>query len=135
MTTSQLKMMAAGAVLLFLVGCVIQVLGVIWFEQVDAWYADWGVGAVITVAGAMMAIYSFPQLLGKDYAMEAPEPLSSEAYVAALTEATLPVWTCNRCKVVEPGDGLGSCVYCDSSMEFLQVDDEAVRQTALTAAS
>ncbi|TNE85748.1 MAG: hypothetical protein EP330_24225 [Deltaproteobacteria bacterium] len=128
------KLQAAAALLFFLLGCVVQVLGVLWFEQVDAWYADWAVGAVISITGLVMGMNAFPQLMAKNYALDAPPPLSLAAYREALEKAELPVWTCNRCKLVEPGDGLGSCVYCDSSMEFLQVDDEAVRQTALTAA-
>ncbi|MCO4745237.1 MAG: hypothetical protein KC912_10655 [Proteobacteria bacterium] len=129
------KIQAAAAVFFFVFGCIVQVLGVLWFEQVDAWYADWAVGAVISVTGVILGINAFPQLMQKEYGLQAPEPLTLPAYRSALESAVLPVWTCNRCKLVESGDGLGSCVYCDSSMDFLQVDDETVRQTALAAAN
>jgi hypothetical protein len=130
-----IKLQAGAAVFLFLLGCVVQVLGVVWFEQVDAWYADWGVGLVLSITGAVIGLYVFPSFTQKTYALEPPPPLSSTAYKQALASVALPAWTCNRCKLVEQGDALGSCVYCDSSMEFLQLVSEDERETALAAAT
>lgn len=94
-----------------------------------------GVGVALVLGGFVVALNSTARLFERDWGDVEVPSLAPDAYLEALTHAEPPAWTCTRCRVVQPGRGLGTCIYCDSGTAFYTVDSAEDLQMIIASIS
>lgn len=84
-----------------------------------------GAGFALVAMGAVAAMLGVGKLYERSWGDDVEIPsLTPKAYLVALTQAERPSWTCTGCRVVQPGTGIGTCVYCDRGVNFYVVESD-----------